>query len=1095
NIIPKTINARWRGELKEVGGFSTWYEGGTKISEFIPGPTNIQFSDIEGWRTPDEISLNVQCNGIVTATVQYCAKIAASPEYVDASDGDNPLYIYISWSMVPCISRYSIWRSTQNNPTTAEKIGEISSGTSYSDTNALPDNQYFYWIRSVNDYGTHGFGTGDSGYLMLGSSLLVKASDGDFKEYIKLEWTDVPGAQSYEIWQSTQNNSTTARLIATVSDTHYLDRDVKPECHFYYWIKAKNGHVTGPKSISDSGFKEFDSVTGVMADDGKYYDQICVNWDPHENATIYDLIIAEIIPTTRTRNARSQNVITTEETHACIVTAVPERRYYFRVLAKNECGESIPSAHDIGYMRLKYPDNIYASCDFTNKVYISWNPVTGAEFYDIWKGPTNNIADAEMLDANVIRTTYTDAVISGQKMYYFVRSRNTYGNSDFSTPVKGCTQSCAYEILESEKTYDLNGTSDQIQISATDGCEWYAESNQPWIHMQESSATGTAFIAYQVDASDKERSGTITIKGTNFEHSVSITQQQKLLVSISGNGMININNEDHSLPFSQLYDGSSHLLITYLPEAGCQFLYWSQDIQGTDNPLNVPLTGNLQLTAHQSCPVNLNFTSIGEGTAFVDSVPISSTVAMTVERGTVITLSASESSDFKYWEIDGDTFRYSPYTLLMDTDKTVMAAFDSGWSLAMTAMSENLGGAYKSTISIGVGLSLKIPAAPLAPKYSCNLSLVDSTDWDLLSTLVFPEGEKSYQWTVYLNPHGNIGSPEPRSCTLTWNPEQLPSEGTFQIREGTDGSGKIHVSNMREQTILVMSGTDETITLMITMSDRSWQATFNAMGENLGGAFKSSVVWGVESVESSLPAPPLPPDYSCRMTIIPVPNWSEERSIDIQPYGFNTYSTVLAINPHGSAGSPEPRSCTITWNPLEFTPSGYYKLRSGYNGTGNEVIANLRDTRQLVVTGEDEIQYFTLIWSESIPFEIVLAKGWNLVSLPRLPENNELKNIFPEANVAYSYEKGEYKIVEKLYPGIGYWIQIDSQKTYNVDGPIYDVLPESMISGWNLIGGGDSVVGLKNLIDDVIVIYKYENGEYLPVDLIEPGFGYWVNMK
>jgi hypothetical protein len=1095
NIIPNDINAKWCAVLKEVGGTSSWYDGGDKISEFIPGSTQIQFIDVSGWEKPSDINVDVQCNGIVTATAQYCKKIAQSPTNINASDGQSNRYIHLSWSEVPCIETFSIWRSTQNNTETAEKIAEISSQTAYTDTSASPDHLYYYWVRSVNEYGTHDFGTPDFGYLMLKSPLYINASDGDFPDSIKLEWAPVPGAMHYEIWRSRQNNSTTAdRIAASISSTNFEDTTIKPECHYYYWVKAKNDHVTGHNSPSDDGFRNLASVTGVKADDGKYYDQICVRWDENTDAIAYDLIIAE---TTRKRDSRaSENIISTQNTYVCDVAAIPERRYYYRVVAKNECGESLPSAHDIGYMRLKYPDNIYASCEFSNKVSINWNSVTGAEYYEIWKGPNSDISSAEMLDSSVIRTSYDDPVTPGQDMYYFVRSRNSYGKSEFSDPIKGCTQSCTYQVSQTEKTFDLTGGSDSIQISATEGCEWNSFSNQPWIHLIESSASGSAGIIYSVDASETNRTGSITIKGTNFEKNVSIIQQQYLILSIQGSGMIKINNETHSLPFSQEYEGASSLILEYLPAQSCQFLYWSGDYQNTDNPLRIQLSSHTSLIPNQTCPVNLNISGLGEGDVSIDNEPVHLPLVESYEKGTVIELSTPESSDFKYWDIDGTQVLLNPYELEMDSDKTVIATFNTGWSIDISALAEDLGGAYKSTIVLGVGLEQKIPAPPLPPKFSCNMSISDQENWDNLSTQIFPDCEKSYTWVISLNPHGNIGPAEARDCTLTWNPEQLPPEGIFQIREGHDGSGSIIVKDMREQSQIVINGGNEYKNYTITLSDTSWRANFYARGINLGGTYKSTVTVGVESTENVLPAPPIPPGFTCRMTLIPVPDWSTEHSSEIQAYGNNSYAWVFAINPHGNSGSPEARSCTITWNPAEFTSSGYYKLREGYDGTGEIVIADLRKTTQLVVTGKNETKHYTLIWSESSPFDYDLKKGWNLVSLPRVPDDNTLSSIFPDAVVAYAYDQGEYIKTDNLYPGIGYWIQVNDEQSYTLNGPVYDESPDSLISGWNLIGAGDVEISLKDQLgDSVIVIYKYADGEYIQVDTIVPGFGYWVSLE
>jgi hypothetical protein len=71
-------------------------------------------------------------------------------------------------------------------------------------------------------------------------------------------------------------------------------------------------------------------------------------------------------------------------------------------------------------------------------------------------------------------------------------------------------------------------------------------------------------------------------------------------------------------------------------------------------------------------------------------------------------------------------------------------------------------------------------------------------------------------------------------------------------------------------------------------------------------------------------------------------------------------------------------------------------------------------------------------------FTIHLNKGWNLISIPLIPTDNDysLITFFPDANVAFEYKDGEYKSVDFLKPGVGYWVHIDSDQTYVIWGTL-----------------------------------------------------------
>ena len=71
-------------------------------------------------------------------------------------------------------------------------------------------------------------------------------------------------------------------------------------------------------------------------------------------------------------------------------------------------------------------------------------------------------------------------------------------------------------------------------------------------------------------------------------------------------------------------------------------------------------------------------------------------------------------------------------------------------------------------------------------------------------------------------------------------------------------------------------------------------------------------------------------------------------------------------------------------------------------------------------------------------FTITLQKGWNLISIPLIPENNDFRliSLFPEAETAYEYKDGTYIPIEVLKPGIGYWVKVSSDNTYTILGTL-----------------------------------------------------------
>ncbi len=139
-----------------------------------------------------------------------------------------------------------------------------------------------------------------------------------------------------------------------------------------------------------------------------------------------------------------------------------------------------------------------------------------------------------------------------------------------------------------------------------------------------------------------------------------------------------------------------------------------------------------------------------------------------------------------------------------------------------------------------------------------------------------------------------------------------------------------------------------------------------------------------------------------------------------------------------------------------------------------------------------------------IPFDLNLPKGWSMISLPVLPKSTLVKNLFPDAIVVYSYEKGDgYVRVakdKKLEIGRGYWILFDKEQNYTLTGqPIRIYTNPVSENGWNMIGGCTFLARSSLHNGKIDVIYTYTQGlgyeRLLESDSIEPGKGFWIHFN
>lgn len=90
------------------------------------------------------------------------------PTYVQASDGEFPDHVHVTWSPATGEDYYRVYRSSYNNSNYAEPITDWITDLQYDDYNPFPGiNQYYWVISSPDEFGTDpsAFNSSDVGYV------------------------------------------------------------------------------------------------------------------------------------------------------------------------------------------------------------------------------------------------------------------------------------------------------------------------------------------------------------------------------------------------------------------------------------------------------------------------------------------------------------------------------------------------------------------------------------------------------------------------------------------------------------------------------------------------------------------------------------------------------------------------------------------------------------------------------------------------------------------------------------------------------------------------------------------------------------------
>jgi hypothetical protein len=300
-------------------------------------------------------------------------------------------------------------------------------------------------------------------------------------------------------------------------------------------------------------------------------------------------------------------------------------------------------------------------------------------------------------------------------------------------------------------------------------------------------------------------------------------------------------------------------------------------------------------------------------------------------------------------------------------------------------------------------------------------------------------------------------------------------------------------SETGEQIILL----DKSYVLSAHFDHPEFLVEMNVEGMDIGGTRLCDLSFGVGAETLYLDAPMEPPVHSVYAVLYTVSGEGPFSKI-IYPKGESIYEWILTINPHGNIDPPgDIRTSVIRWNPASFpdSPCWYFRLREGSDGNGKIIVPDMRKVSEVEISGPDEYLTYTIEMTQYMCMS--LDKGWSLIGLPVIPNSTAYTNLFPDANVIYTFDQ-QYVNVKHMEPGKGYWIKVPDAKTYHLYGPpnISYQLPKK--KGWSLIGGGYNTTRATTDPQGCIgIIYGFGYRGYFlnEENILQSGKGYWLKIE
>jgi len=286
---------------------------------------------------------------------------------------------------------------------------------------------------------------------------------------------------------------------------------------------------------------------------------------------------------------------------------------------------------------------------------------------------TINISGEGAVTEEVIQAKATDyefgttveLTASPAKGWQFVEWQGDLTGSQNPDQITVDTTKTVTAVFE-KKTYAVNvSTSGEGSVNRSPDQTDYSYNSI--VELTANPATGWQFVEWQGDLTGSLNPEQITVDTTKTVTAVFEKKAYAINVSISGEGAVSKSPDQTEYEYNSIVD------LTANPAAGWRFVEWQGDIISTDNPVQVTVDTNKNITAvfeNNSFKLSVNTSGDGSVTKNPDQTEY--------EFGTLVDLTAEPNSGWEFEKWNGDTVSTeNPITISIDSAITVTAVFNN----------------------------------------------------------------------------------------------------------------------------------------------------------------------------------------------------------------------------------------------------------------------------------------------------------------------------------------------------------------------------------------------------------------------------------
>jgi fibronectin type 3 domain-containing protein len=425
-------------EKSPLGGGSTVISAGQRAAyEITPGPVS-GYSVMHNTTTPvafpsglTEFKADCIYEFIYDGTRLLSSIPPATPENVSIEVVSNA-NMRISWNEVTDAVSYRIYRTTGSSTASYTRIG-TSTVTFYNDTSITTGQAYFYKVSALDSTNKESVQSTAVSIITPPANVRVTTVT---TVSVSLAWNAYTGASGFNVYRSSAEAGTYSKINATnVSGTTFTDTGLLPDTTYYYKINAIIDDVEGLQSGSISA-STLTSVPANVRISSVTTVSVSLAWNAVSEASGYNVYRSS----TEAGTYSKINVTTISGTTFTDTGLLSDTTYYYKIRAIINNTEGLQSGSISASTLTSVPANVRVSTVTTISVSLSWNAVSEASGYNVYRSNSEGVTYTKINSGAINGTTFTDTDVTAYTAYWYKVSSITGGvESMQSSPVSVST--------------------------------------------------------------------------------------------------------------------------------------------------------------------------------------------------------------------------------------------------------------------------------------------------------------------------------------------------------------------------------------------------------------------------------------------------------------------------------------------------------------------------------------------------------------------------------------------------------------------------------------------------------------------------------